>query len=306
MTSSRTFKMCTLFLTIAMIVSFATGMTACSGTTLHTDHDQAATDITDTPMDVVDYRISFTGKNANCNRSGAIVTDGNSVVLIKAGVYHLTGNFEGQLQVSVAQEQQVTLIMDDLTITCQDSAALYVKNADHVYIEVPKDKTATLTDATEYIYTIPGETKPNACIYSADDITFRGLGTLNVVGNCNNGIGCKNDIVFKSGQVNVTAVNNGVKGVSSVTLQDTASLSILYAEDGIKSDGITVDEGKILITDQAVASIFCADDAIQATMSAIVEAGSKLYYDCQGNIVNCDGVSNIAEGTLIPLVLKNP
>lgn len=287
-------------LTLILALSLVWSLCACSSTTLH-DHDQAATDITDTPAEVIDYHITFDGTKYSIDRNGAIATDKTSFVIIKPGVYHLTGHREGQIQISVAKTEQVTLIMDDLTITCHDSAALYVKSADCVFIEVPEGKISTLTDASQYVYPVPGETKPNACIYSSDDLVFRGLGTLNISGNYNNGIACKNDIVFKSGHVTLKAVNNGVKGVGSVTLQDSASLTVTFAQDAIKSDGVMNKEGIVTITGQSVLKATCADDVLQAAYSVTVDAGATVYYDCEGSIVNSDGIANVAEGTLRPL-----
>lgn len=301
MLTRLTSKTLAKFMLICLAVGMVWMLAACSGTTLHDDHDQNATDIVETPIEVIDYRLTFNGSEYTIDRNGAIATDKTSFVIIKGGVYHLTGHRDGQIQISVSKEEQVTLILDDFSLTCADSAAIYVKSADRVFIEVPEGKTSTLTDATTYEYTIPGETKPNACIYSSDDLTFRGLGTLHIKGNYNNGIGCKNDVVFKSGYVNVTAVNNGVKGEGSVTLQDNAHLTVIYAEDGIKSDGTMANEGIVTITGNAVASITCADDAIQAVYAVTVDQGAIVYYDCEGNIVNSDGISNVAEGTLKPL-----
>lgn len=287
---------------VAPLLALAMSLTlcACSGTTLH-NHDQADTSITDTPAEVIDYNITFNGTAYSIDRNGAIATDGSSFVIIKPGVYRLTGQREGQIQVSVAKTEQVTLILDDFTLTCADSAALYIKSADRVFIEVPEGKTSTLTDAAEYFYAVPGETKPNACIYSSDDLIFRGLGTLNVVGNYNNGIGCKNDVVFKCGQVTVKAVNNGVKGVGSVTLQDTANLTVTFAQDAIKSDGILENEGIVTVTGQSILRATCADDVLQASYSVTVEEGVHIYYDCEGSSINSDGITNVAEGTLHPV-----
>lgn len=285
---------------LAVVVPIGLVMTSCSGATLHEDHDHGAEGLISTPDEAIDYNITFEGSNYFADRGGAVATDGKSLVIIKSGVYRLSGNYEGQLQVSVADTEHVTLILDEMNITCSDSAALYVKNAGCVYVEVPEGKTSTLTDAATYVYSIPGENKPNACIYAADDITFRGLGTLVVNGNYNNGIGCNNNISIHSGNITVTAINNGVKGDGSVTLAGSAKLDIRNAEDGIKSDGINAGEGIILIDGQAVASITCADDALQAVYSVTVTSDARVYYDCDGNIVNSDGITSVAEGVLLP------
>ena len=293
------------FLLIALLALALIGLTcmaSCSGVTLHEDHDHGAEGLISTPDEAVDYILTFEGKTCLASRGGAVAKDGDDVVIIKSGVYRLTGHFDGQLRVSVADTEHVTLIMDDFSITSPDSAALHVVNAGCVYVEVPEGKTATLTDATTYVYDVPGETKPNACIYAADDITFRGLGKLIVNANYNNGIGCNNDIVFVSGDVTVNAKNNGIKGSGSVSLINTAKVTVMGAEDGIKSDGIDTakGEGIILMSGQATAYISCADDALQAVYDITVKDTARIYYDCEGSIVNSDGSQSVPNNALLP------
>ncbi len=300
---SRSIHKASLFVAVlAFMLVALICLVSCSGTILHEDHDHGAEGLISTPDEAVDYTLTFDGKTCLASRGGAVAKDGDDMVIIKSGVYRLTGHFDGQLRVSVADTEHVTLIMDDFSITSPDSAALHVVNAGCVYVEVPEGKTATLTDAATYVYDIPGENKPNACIYAADDITFRGLGKLIVNANYNNGIGCNNDIVFMSGDVTVNAKNNAIKGTASVSLVNTAKVTVTGAEDGIKSDGIDTakGEGVILMSGQAVAYISCADDALQAVYDITVKDTARVYYDCEGSIVNSDGNQSVPNSALIP------
>ena len=69
-------------------------------------------------------------------------------------------------------------------------------------------------------------------------------------------------------------------------------------EDAIKSDEeIKEGKGYILISEDAVIDITCSDDALQAPKSVTVEATARLTVSC-GNLVNCPGVYNIADGTV--------
>ena len=98
------------------------------------------------------------------------------------------------------------------------------------------------------------------------------------------------------------AKNNGIKGAGSVSLVNTAKVTVMGAEDGIKSDGIDTHkgEGVIRMRGQAVAYISCADDALQAVYDITVKDTARVYYDCEGNIVNSDGSTNVPDGALIP------
>ena len=69
-------------------------------------------------------------------------------------------------------------------------------------------------------------------------------------------------------------------------------------EDAIKSDEeIKEGKGYILISEDAVIDITCSDDALQAPKSVTVEATARLTVSC-GNLVNCPGVYNIADGAV--------
>ena len=110
---------------------------------------------------------------------------------------------------AVPKTEQVELIFNNFTASCNTSAPLYIESADKATIVLAAGSVNTLTDATLYQYANPAEDKPNACIYSSDDMTIKGTGTLNVNGNYNNGIGCKNDLRIKDCTLNVTGVKIG-------------------------------------------------------------------------------------------------
>lgn len=243
------------------------------------------------------YTVALDGNAYTTSQPDAVAVDGSALVLTKAGTYRLTGERQGQIRVRVAKTEEVTLILDGLTVTSEASAAMYIESADRVYIEVPEGKTATLTDAETYVFPA-GEDKPNACLYGSDDLTFRGQGTLMVNGRYNNGIGCKNDIVIESGTVIVGAPNNTIKGNGSVTVTGTANVTVTQGEDGIKSDSIKADKGYILIDGNAVVDITCSDDALQAISYITVAKTAKVTYQCGDAPTNCDGVTNVADGSM--------
>jgi len=77
-------------------------LSACSDVVLHYAHDHDAEGMISTPDEAVDYILTFEDKVCLASRGGAVAKDGDDVVIIKAGVYRLTGHFNGQLRVSVA------------------------------------------------------------------------------------------------------------------------------------------------------------------------------------------------------------
>ena len=70
-------------------------------------------------------------------------------------------------------------------------------------------------------------------------------------------------------------------------------------EDAIKSDTTDrTDKGYILITAGSKVEINCIDDAIQATMSITVEAGTTVTGTCGGDTLNCPGTINANEAAM--------
>jgi hypothetical protein len=200
--------------------------------------------------------------------------------------------------VAVPKTEQVELIFNNFTASCNTSAPLYIESADKATIVLAAGSVNTLTDATLYQFANPAEDKPNACIYSSDDMTIKGTGTLNVNGNYNNGIGCKNDLRIKDCTLNVTGVNNILKGNDSVEIEN-ATVKLSGGEDAIKSDTADrTDKGYILITAGSKVEINCIDDAIQASMSITIEAGCAITGTCGGDALNCPGTINADEAAM--------
>ena len=245
--------------------------------------------------------ISFTESGCEISDTSAVEVNGKYYTVKKAGIYTITGTMsDGQIRVDIPKTEKATLLLNNFTGSCSDSAVIYVMSADEVYIDLEKDSVNTLTDSNSYAFDNPADTKPNACIYSSDDLTIKGGGTLNVTGNYNNGIGCKNDIDIKNGVVNVTALNNAIKGNDSITVRGDAVVNVLGGEDALKSDEtVKTDKGFIHIIEEAQVNVTCTDDALQATQNITITAGATLTVNAASTDINCDGTINIDDGCVI-------
>ena len=244
--------------------------------------------------------LTFSGNQLNTSvQDTGITVEGGAFVITRGGSYELKGDLSnGQIKVAVPKTEQVELIFNNFTASCNTSAPLYIESADKATIYVAAGSVNTLTDATLYQFANPADDKPNACIYSSDDLTIKGEGTLNVNGNYNNGIGCKNDLRIKDCTLNVTGVNNILKGNDSVEIEG-AKVKLSGGEDAIKSDTADrTDKGYILISAGAQVEINCIDDAIQATMSITVESGCAVTGTCGGDTLNCPGTINANEAAM--------
>ena len=228
-----------------------------------------------------------------------ITVEGSSFVITRGGTYELRGDLSnGQIKVAVGKEADVELVMNNFTASCNTSAPLYIESANKATVYLAAGSVNTLTDATQYLFPSANVDKPNACLYSSDDLTIKGTGTLNVTGRYNNGIGCKNDLRIKECTLNVIAPNNILKGNDCVEIEG-AVVKLSGGEDAIKADTTDrTDKGYILIMAGSKVEVNCTDDAIQSTMSITVEAGATVTGTCGGDPLNCPGTINADEGAM--------
>ena len=240
--------------------------------------------------------ITLNGNDFAVTQKGAVTADGNVLTIVKAGTYKISGTLDNaQLRVCVSKTERVDLIFAGVSITNTASAPLYIESADKVSIELQKDTVNTFTDAKTYVFP-EGTDKPNACIYSSEDLTIKGEGSLTVNAYYNNGIGSKNDLKIKSGNVTVNAANNALKGNQSVIIE--GGNITLKGSDGIKSDSIVEEEGIVQILAGNV-NITAGDDGIQAVTKIDVSSDAKVTINAADDDINCDGTINVASGAII-------
>ncbi len=277
-----------------------------------TDNGSGETDATDTtPSNPTAQTITLTFNGNRITASDAsgkainsasfMTVDGNALIINQPGSYELKGDLSnGQIRVAIDKTADIELIFNNFTVSNSVSAPVYIQSANEAVIILADGSVNTLTDGTDQYQLAAGETKPNACLYSSDDLVIKGNGTLNVTALFNNGIGCKNDLRIKSGTINVTAPNNILKGNDSVEIED-ATLTLRGGEDAIKADTETKEgKGYVLITAGARIDIQCIDDAIQAFSSITVEPGATITGQAGGDTFNCPGAIT-ADGADIQL-----
>ena len=238
--------------------------------------------------------ITFAEGGATVGGTGA-QADGATVRIASPGTYLLSGECaNGQVLVEVSKEDKVQLVFCGLTLTCEDSAPVYVISADKVSITLAEGTVNTLADGVNY--TREFEHMPNACIYSRDDLTINGTGELTVTGNFNNGIGTKNDLRIVSGTITVGARKNALKGNDSVAIREGV-ITLEAGKDGIKAEN-EEEEGKgYVYIAGGTLMITAGDDAIQAQQDVTI-TGGEIHVAAKGKTVNSKGTQDVTPGVI--------
>ena len=156
--------------------------------------------------------ISLAGDTISVAGEGAVV-DGSSVTITAAGTYTLSGTLNnGQVIVETDDEEPVVLILNGVDITYSTSAPIFVSNAEKVVITLADGTENVVTDGETYLFADAETDEPNAAIFSKDDLTINGSGSLTVYANYNNGITSKDDLKIISSNITVNAVERWHKG----------------------------------------------------------------------------------------------
>ncbi len=191
-----------------------------------------------------------------------------SITLTEEGIYHLTGTIEDGL-ITIHTSDNIKLVLDHVSITNSSGPAIYVEEAGDVVIETVEGTTNYLEDGNVYS---GYEEDEIGTIFSHDDLTLMGEGTLIVVSNHEDAIVSKDDLKIVSGTYEITSKDDGIRGKDSVHIQN-GKFKITSGGDGIKSTNDTDFEKGYVYIENGTFDIHADLDGIQAETKLLIESG---------------------------------
>lgn len=243
----------------------------------------------ETSSDGANATIKLTGTSAEISGSGASFAGGKLSITVP-GVYVISGTLnDGSVYVSIDKQEKVRIVLNGVSISCSNGPAIYIEDADKTVITLAEGTENALFDGKVY-------TSGNACIYSKDDLTINGNGSLTVTASYNNGIGCKNDLKIVGGNIDITATTNGLKGNDSVSIY-SGSITINASKDGIKADTEDDPAKGFVFIQGGTLDITAKDDGIQAVTS-IGLIGGKVKIRANDGSLNCKPYTYTTPGVL--------
>lgn len=202
--------------------------------------------------------------------SSGVSISGNIITISKEGTYVLSGALlEGQIVVD-ADSAKVQLVLDNIDITCASSAAIYVKNADKTFITLAEDSENILMNTAEY--EAIDDNNIDAVIFSKDDLTLNGKGTLTINSEYGHGIVSKDDLKLVSGTYNITAKNHALSGKDSVRIA-AGTYNLTSGKDGIHSENADDDEKGFVYIASGDFTIESTGDGIDASYVVQIDDG---------------------------------
>ena len=224
-------------------------------------------------------KITLSGKTAACNSSNVQIED--EVVTIKAaGVYVLSGTFtDGTIVVDAGDDDKVQLVLDGVSITAADYAAIYAKNADKVFVTLAEGAENSLTVSGDYVQT--DDNNVDAVIFAKCDLTLGGTGSLTVKDTTGHGIVSKDDLVVTGGTYTIDSQNHCLNAKDSVRIAD-GTFNLSCDEDGIHAGNDDQQDGYVYIKGGDI-NISVGDDALHAEGLLIITGGDiDVSKSCEG------------------------
>lgn len=203
--------------------------------------------------------------------SDSVVIDGDTITITEEGTYILSGSLTNGQIVVEAENAKVQLVLDNADISCETSAAIYVKAAEKVFITTTDGSTNTVCTSGEF--EAIDDNNIDAAIFSKSDLTLNGAGSLEVTCPNGHGILSKDDLVITSGEYVVDAGKHALSGKDSVRIAG-GIFDLTAGRDGIHSENTDEEEKGFVYIENGSFTITSDGDGIDASYVVEIVDGS--------------------------------
>ncbi len=229
-----------------------------------------------------------------CEPSKSVTISDDVLTINGAGVFVFSGSVRGQVVVDVPKTEKVQIVLNGAKISCEHSAAIYVRQADKVFVTVCGNDN-TLETTSQFVAI--DENNIDAALFSKDDLTVNGTGKLTI--NCAEGHGIvgKDDLVCVGVELNVTAKKSCLNANDSIRIAG-GTYNLIAGTDGLHCDNDDSKLGYIYVADgtfdvQAESDCVEASGNLQLMNGAYVLRSSGAGIYARGDLLVANGTFDI-------------
>ena len=291
----------TKIIAVLVVLSMVLVLAACKSKTTTSDAQggqTVQTEVTEESTPKTANTDMFTDRDLDPSYDEATTVDlskesASSVTISKAGTYILTGTYNGQVVVNVGDQDKVQLVLDNVTIANNDSAAIYVKAGDKVFVTL-KDGTTNKISSSAAFSSADAETGDNidGAIWSKATLTVNGTGKLSVTCDNGHGIVSKDDLKVTGGTITVNAGKKAIAGKDSVRIHNGV-LDLTAGNDAIHTSNEEDEDKGFIYIEGGTITIDSGDDGIHAETDLTIAGGviniTKSYEGLEGQDIAISG-----------------
>ena len=205
------------------------------------------------------------------------VSDGQQITISSEGVYVLRGSAKNATVIVDADSSaKVQLVLDGLSITNDDFPCIYVKSADKVFLTTLSESSLSVTGT----FASDGDTNTDAVIFSKDDLTLNGTGTL-TVSSTDNGVSSKDDLKVTGGSYVISASSKCLEGKDSICIAG-GDFSLTAGSDGLHAENDEDESLGYVYIGGGSFSVSANDDGIHGTAFVQIDGGSLQIAAAEG------------------------
>ena len=236
--------------------------------------------------------ITLKGDRASVSGSGAYVYNGD-VIINGTGLFTVSGTLDdGSIVVDAHKTSKVWVKLDGAQIRCSDSAAFRVEQADKVFLTLAEGSENLIESGSEFSAEAL-ENNVKGALFSRDDLTINGSGSLTVRSGYRHAIAVNDDLVITGGTVSAEAPRDAIHANDSFRLRE-AELLLKGGDEGIDVDA----EGGYFYMESGSVRIDSADDGICAE-GDILTAGGEITIVSADDGIHSGSAIYIYGGTIL-------
>lgn len=179
-------------------------------------------------------RIELNGSSISAS-SDSVQINGTTAILTEEATYIVSGTLDdGMLVVDADEAAKLQIVLDNASITSSISAALYVLEADKVFVTLAEGSQNALANGGSFVAI--DDSDIDGAVYSKQDLTFNGSGALTVTSPAGHGIVGNDDLVLAGGTYTVASASHGLNANDSVRITGETGLTLDAGKDGIHAE----------------------------------------------------------------------
>ena len=178
--------------------------------------------------------IQLNGDSAQASSNSVQIT-GSTVTITEEATYVISGSLnDGMIVVNAPDTAKLQLVLNGVSINSETSAALYILEADKVFVTLAEGSENTLSNGGTF--TAIDENNIDAAVFSKQDLTLNGSGALAVTSPAGHGIVSKDDLAITGGSYAIISASHGLDANDSVRITGETTLTIDAGKDGIHAE----------------------------------------------------------------------
>ncbi len=236
-----------------------------SSSDMFTDRDRDASYDESTAVKII-----LNGDSATAS-SDSVKTDGSVVTITEEATYVISGALDdGSVVIDVPDDAKPHIVLNGASITSSGSAALYINNADKVFVTLAEGTENTLTNGGSFENADNGV---DGALFSREDLTINGSGALSVSSPAGHGIVCKDDLVLTGRNYDIHSAYHGLDANDSIRIAD-ASLDIESGKDALHAENNEDESLGFIYIESGSISTVAEGDGISSGAYMQIEGGS--------------------------------